>query len=164
MQRSKTLRAFTSGLFSPPIRRGWPGAAGSLLLLLTLFVAPSGADGAVGEASLFDLAAESSFPQATYYRVTRVDPRLCPAPFCGGVFVERVNRRRLRCADGTRARECHVPILDFSALGLSAAEELTLQSDFANKRVLARGELVLSDPGLGIEAPTLLVSDAAWRR
>lgn len=161
MPRSTTIRSSTpSGLFWSPIRRGWPGAVGASLLLLILFVAPSGA-GVVGRRAV-ELAAESGFPQATYYRVRRPDLRLCPAPTCGGVFVERVNRRRVQCADGRRARECHAAIVDFSALGLTPAEEAALQSDFLNKRVLARGDLVLAASGFGIEVPTLLVSDA-WR-
>lgn len=107
--RSTTIRSSTtSGLFWSPIRRGWPGAVGASLLLLILFVAPSGA-GVVGRRAV-ELAAESGFPQATYYRVRRPDLRLCPAPTCGGVFVERVNRRRVQCADGRRARECHAAI------------------------------------------------------
>ena len=162
MPRSTTTRSATLGLFSSLARRGWPGTAGSLLLLLSLFAAPSGAIGVVGGAVPAERAAASGFPRATYYRVTRLDLRLCPAPICGGVFVERVNRRRARCADGTRASECHAAIVDFSALGLTPAEEAELQSDFVDKRVLARGDLVLADPGLGIEVPTLLVSDA-WR-
>jgi len=115
--------------------------------------------GGVGDSNLPDLR---GFPQATYYRVTHLDMRLCPSPLCGGVFVERVNKRRSKCADGTVAKECHAAAVDFSALGLSPEEERRLQAGFFAKRVLVRGALELNDLGSGIEIPTLLVTDA-WR-
>jgi hypothetical protein len=101
-------------------------------------------------------------PSRTYFQVTRVDMRLCPSPLCGGVFVRQVNRRHLRCADGKIAMECHVPIIDWSALGLDPQAESQLNAEFSGRRVLARGELVLDDHGIGIPLPTLVVSDA-WR-
>jgi len=100
-------------------------------------------------------------PAARYYQVTRVDPRLCPSPFCGGVFVELVNRRKHHCADGSFARQCYVGLVDWSALGLSSEEEASLGQDFATMRVLARGSLE-TDQSFGTDVPVLVVSDA-WR-
>ncbi len=119
-------------------------------------IGPFGPDAAV------DTQEQDGFPRATYYRVTRLDPRLCPSPICGGVFVERVNKQKLRCPDGTRERECYVGIVDFSALGLSTEEEAQLHADFSAKRVLVRGGLESVEFGTGIEISTLVATDA-WR-
>ena len=157
---SSRRRSPTRGLRRAPIGRG-----AALVLAIALCgwpVSIARAVGAVGGAAAFELPAEHGFPQATYYRVTRLDPRLCPSPLCGGVFVERVNRRLARCAGGERARECHAAIVDFSALGLSPSEEAAARSDFVTRRMLVRGELELADPGVDIAVPTLVVEDA-WR-
>ncbi len=118
--------------------------------------------GGVGDASVPGIPDLRGFPQATYYRVTHPDMRLCPSPWCGGVFVERVNKRRSKCADGTVAKECHAAVVDFSALGLSPEDESRLQAGFVAKRVLVRGDLELVDLGSGRGIPTLFVTDA-WR-
>ena len=44
---------------------------------------------------------------SNYYIVTRLDPRMCPAPICGGYFVKEVNKPKTKCADGTWQRDCH---------------------------------------------------------
>lgn len=131
--------------------------AAGLTLLMT-----SAQAGVVGGEASFELPEQQGFPSATYYRVTRLDPRLCPSPLCGGVFVSRVNRKKTECAAGESASECHAAIVDFSALGLTPEEETRLQAEFVAKRVLARGELVLVDRGIGVDVPTLVVRDA-WR-
>lgn len=56
----------------------------------------------------------------TYYLVTP-DYRRCAFPFCGGYWVERVNRTTTRCGDGTYAAQCYVAEADWSKLGLSPA-------------------------------------------
>ena len=56
----------------------------------------------------------------TYYEVTP-DHRRCAFPFCGGYWVERVNRTTTRCGDGTYAERCYVAEADWSKLGLSPA-------------------------------------------
>jgi hypothetical protein len=145
------------------LRRALESVIG-LVGILCLAVAPvaRAGPGLVGGAAPFSQVDESGFSQETYFRVTQIDPRLCPSPICGGVFVERVNRPKTLCADEMYAKECHAAIVDFSALGLSPEEESALHADFAAKRALARGALVLADPGAGIEVPTLVVTDA-WR-
>ncbi len=114
-----------------------------------------------GDPGAFGELIETGFENATFYRATRPDPRLCPAPFCGGFFVERVNRKRTLCADGTKGAECHAAIVDFSRLGLDPATEAQLLADFGAGRALARGSLVEEDFG-GTPVPTLVV-DQAWR-
>jgi len=138
----------------------------SLLLLgLTLCVVaiapvPSGAQGAGPQS--FELEPAHAFPQRTYYRVSRVDMRLCPSPECGGVFVERLNRRWAKCADGSRKKECQAAVVDLSALGLGPEQEAQLELDFFARRVLLRGRLESVDLGIGAAVPTLVATDA-WR-
>lgn len=108
------------------------------------------------------LVTDHGFEARTYYRATRVDQRLCPAPFCGGFFVERVNRRKTKCAEGGRAPECHAAIVDLSALGLDPAAEAELLNEFGQKRVLIRGDLVPAPTAVGPIVPTLVARDA-WR-
>lgn len=60
-------------------------------------------------------------PAATY--LARHDGRRCPAPNCGGYFLQAVNQADTLCADGTRASECYVADLDWASSGLSAADQ-----------------------------------------
>jgi hypothetical protein len=159
---------FSQGPASPTpapalVRRAFAPWILAILLVATLPALSSAQTGGILDGTdPFDLSSQDAFPQFSYYRVSRVDMRLCPSPSCGGVFVEWVNRRVAKCADGSRAKECLVSAVDFSALGLSPEEEARLEADFYAKRVLARGELELVDRGFGIKEPTLFVTDA-WR-
>lgn len=142
-----------------PFRRILLPLLGALLLL----PAAGQADRYVGDPDPTpEVVGSIDFPARTYYRATRPDPRLCPSPLCGGFFVEKVNARATRCADGRKAKECHAAIVDLSGLGLAPDEEARLLADFGIGRVLARGELRLVDSGFGLEVPTLVVQDA-WR-
>ncbi len=67
------------------------------------------------EASVTDTNADSFVQEGYYY--ARRDQRKCAAPFCGGVFVQRANRRSMVCPDGRRARSCYIAEVDFSAIG-----------------------------------------------
>jgi hypothetical protein len=69
-----------------------------LLLAAAIVVAPRTA---TSRRNVF--AADADLPTADYYVVTGIDPRLCPSPTCGGVFVSLVNRSSTRFADGTVA-------------------------------------------------------------
>jgi hypothetical protein len=104
------------------------------------------------------------FPARTYFQATRPDPRLCPSPLCGGVFVKQVNRRLLRCPDGSRGVECLANVINWSLLGLDPAAEARLNAEFLEKRVLVRGELALDDSAVGIyPLPSVLFVREAWR-
>jgi len=142
----------TSGALS---RRRLSLSLGFAVLALGLLAAPS-----MSQQSI--VPDDGGFPARTYFRVTRPDLRLCPAPYCGGVFVEQVNRRWFRCPDKTLARECHAPFVDWSALGLDPDEEVALNGDFVAKRVIVRGALFLEDIGFGTPLTTLVVQ-GAWR-
>ena len=102
-----------------------------------------------------------ALPARAYYIVTRIDPRMCPSPICGGVYVKQVNRSRTVCADGKFAPECYAPILDWSALGLTQEEAWQLEDDFRGQSILARGTLQTLDTPFGPLAG--LVSTEAWR-
>lgn len=136
----------------------WLGACGLAfaLALAALPIVPAPAAAQTGAVETFE-----SLPSSSYYIVTRVDARLCPTPFCGGVFVALVNRRWLVCPDGSIQEECHAPIVDWSLLRLDPEREAQVAAEFAARRVLARGDLVLRSSAFG-ELPTLVVSDA-WR-
>ncbi len=126
------------------------------LLLTVLFAAAH-------TASAQDLgpAPGALLPAKSYYIVTRIDPRMCPSPLCGGVYVKQVNRMQTRCADGTVAKECYAPILDWSALALPQEEVWRVEDDFRRSRLLARGELRIVDSPFG-PLPGLVATDA-WR-
>jgi Kazal-type serine protease inhibitor domain len=100
-----------------------------------------------------------SLPASTYYIVTGIDPRMCPSPVCGGVFVKPVNKRRARCGDGSFGKQCYAPILDWSGLGLSQAEIWEIEDAFRNSRALVRGVLDTVDTPYG-PLPRLVASDA----
>ena len=100
-------------------------------------------------------------PSHSYYVVTRIDPRMCPSPICGGVYVRLVNKFRTTCADGKSATECHAPMLDWSALRLTPDETIALENEFRGQRILARGTLQKVDTPFGPLAG-LVVTDA-WR-
>jgi hypothetical protein len=82
----------------------------------------------------------------TYFSI-KGDIRKCAAPFCGGFFLERVNRSTTVCHDGkSDGAACYTPELDWSESGLSelTRSELTLaaaESTFADSgvRALVRG-------------------------
>ena len=100
--------------------------------------------------------------QRTYYEVTRVDERLCPSPFCGGVFVKRLNNAWQACPDGSLAEECYAGRIDWSALGLSPDDVAALEADFVQHRAVVRGRLEQVDSGFAVPVPVLVVSNA-WR-
>ena len=106
-------------------------------------------------------AQDELLPAKTYYVVTRIDPRMCPSPLCGGVYVKQVNRMRTRCADGSVANDCYVPILDWSSLSLSDEEIRQVEDDFRQMHLIARGELRIVESPFG-PLPGLVAMDA-WR-
>jgi len=135
-------------------RLRWLAMAACLLLAL----------GWVSPATSQSLDHADSFPAHTYFQATRPDLRLCPSPACGGTFVKRINRRMLRCPDGTRAKECLANVVNWSLLGLDPEEEARLNAEFVAKRLLVRGELALDDSAIGIWPPlTVLFVQEAWQ-
>ena len=138
-------------------------AAGGLAVLLAACSSPSGAvDGAGAVEEEASDALELRSGDLAYFAVTRIDPRKCRFPVCGGVFVRAVNGARLRCADGAVARECHVPEVAYPAF--PAEEELdAFRSSFEAGVSLARGSLVRAEQG-GFAYGKLVVAEAFTAR
>ena len=78
-----------------------PGRLGLLAGVTALLVLPASAVPATGGPP--PVLARSIY-------VVRVDPRLCPSPFCGGYWVSRANHSRTRCHDGLLRPRCYVAI------------------------------------------------------
>jgi hypothetical protein len=73
-----------------------------------------------------------------YFHV-RQDFRRCVAPLCGGIWIDRINKKRTRCPDGTKAPECYIGGSDFSGLGLSATDKATLRTALNSGQAVMRG-------------------------
>jgi hypothetical protein len=95
----------------------------------------------VGDRSAALDPASPAPPISTYYIVTHIDTRKCKFPICGGVFVQEVNKELTQCADGSYAKECHVAVTDYSALGLDKDLEAKLDDHWNKGQALLRGEL-----------------------
>jgi hypothetical protein len=66
----------------------------------------------------YDVAATNT----TYFEIWS-DLRKCASPMCGGWFVSRLNRSTTTCVDGRTAASCYAPVLDWSATGLTDAQQ-----------------------------------------
>jgi hypothetical protein len=78
---------------------------------------------------------------APYY-LARGDPRLCPSPMCGGIWVKRVNLRATVCGDGSKRQECYAASADLSRLRVDEKGRVLLQRLITEGRAVARGTLV----------------------
>jgi hypothetical protein len=123
-------------------RARMPAQALLRLLPLLVLVALVGAPGAVG-------AQVGSYG---YFTVTP-DPRLCPAPTCGGFHLQALNQSLATCADGSQQVSCYVASADFGALQAPPS--------FAPGEVVVRGRIAADDyPGFGNLGK--LVAESAW--
>ena len=77
-----------------PVKRSSGGVFG-LLLAASIMISSAAAGAAAASISLRPDGSSS------YYIVTRMDPRMCPTPLCGGYFVKAVNKPKTQCADGS---------------------------------------------------------------
>src|SRR5919106_94729 len=88
----------------------------------------------------------ASTPTAlTSYYLARADPRLCPSPMCGGMWVNRLNTRATVCGDGAEQGACYAASADFSSVRVAEKGRARLQRLITEGRAIARGRLV---PGL----------------
>jgi hypothetical protein len=90
--------------------------------------APSAASGPTG-------------PLAAYY-LARADPRLCPSPMCGGIWLKLLNMPATVCGDGARQEECYAASADLSRLRTDEKGRVQLQQLITEGRAVARGKLV----------------------
>lgn len=76
----------------------------------------------------------------TYFAKVADDYRRCMFPICGGMYVDRVNQSKVKCADGTWDKQCYVAEYDFSAI--AQGEEANELAQLARAgRLVVRGEL-----------------------
>jgi hypothetical protein len=103
-----------------------------------------------------------SDPPATVssYYLGRPDPRLCPSPICGGVWVRLVNKRGTTCGDGGSRTECYVASIDLGRLRLNEATQSRLTALFTEGRALARGALARGRVDGFPDLDTLVVTEA----
>ena len=76
------------------------------------------------------------------YYLGRGDPRLCPSPICGGIWVTLVNRDKTTCGDGIARPECYAASVDLRLLRNSEEARARLSQLISEGRALARGKLV----------------------
>jgi hypothetical protein len=128
-------------------------------ILVLLFSAAGMMSDSAAEATLSNASIRPD-TSSSYYIVTRLDPRLCPSPLCGGYFVKAVNKPKTQCADGTWRRDCHAAELDASALGWSDDELARFSEQFGQRHALVRGKLRQMERGsLKVD---VLVVDEGW--
>jgi hypothetical protein len=97
--------------------------------------------------------------EVSSYYLARADPRLCPSPMCGGLWVTLVNRTRTTCGDGTRRKECYAAEADLTALPVDEKSRVLLARAIVEGRALARGMLVSGRVEAFPELATLVVSE-----
>jgi hypothetical protein len=85
-----------------------------------------------------DLAVNANFG---YFVFTRQDMRRCASPMCGGMFVKRVNQAKTRCADGSLQAECYVSALDFAAMDLDEATQVSFSDRFGDSKGVVRAAM-----------------------
>ncbi|MBA3434454.1 MAG: hypothetical protein H0U08_10215 [Actinobacteria bacterium] len=76
------------------------------------------------------------------YYLARADPRLCPSPFCGGIWVRLVNREKTTCGDGAARSECYAAMADLRPMRNTEEARARLAELIGEGRALARGNLV----------------------
>jgi hypothetical protein len=103
-------------------------------------------------------ASEPSAAQPSFV-LARADPRLCPSPMCGGIWVSRVNRDTTVCGDGTRREECYAASADLSLLRAGEKRQVHLQRLITEGRAVVRGTLVLGQVEGFPELDTLFASE-----
>lgn len=104
-------------------------------------------------------ATRDGAPADGSYYLARGDPRMCPSPMCGGLFVRLVNRSRAICGDGTRQLGCYVASADLGKLRVSEKRREELAGLLSSGRALARGALVRGRVEGFPQLDTLVVSE-----
>lgn len=96
------------------------------------------------------------------YYLARADPRLCPSPLCGGIWVKLVNRDRTTCSDGIARPECYAASVDLRLMRNTEEARGRLSQLIGEGRALARGKLVRGRVQGFPELDVLVVSEV-WR-
>jgi hypothetical protein len=93
------------------------------------------------------------------YYLAHADPRLCPSPMCGGIWVKLANTSATVCGDAARQEECYAASADLSRLRVDEKGRAQLQSLVTEGRTVARGKLVRGLVEGFPELDTLVVSE-----
>ena len=98
-----------------------------------------------------------------YVRVQR-DFRKCVSPFCGGFFISALNKRALRCIDGTQSESCYVAEIDWRKTSLSPSQIEELEKATGTGRVIVTGQIRPLVDVTDIKRDTLgvLAAGRAW--
>ncbi len=98
-----------------------------------------------------------------YVRVQR-DFRKCVSPFCGGFFISALNKRALRCIDGSESESCYVAEIDWSKTSLSTSQIDELEKATSTGRVIVIGQIRPFIKVNDIKSDTLgvLAAGRAW--
>ncbi len=75
----------------------------------------------------------------SYVRVKR-DVRKCASPYCGGFFVSALNKRALRCIDGSLSESCYVAEIDWKKTSLSSSQINELENT-SIEQVIVLGQI-----------------------
>jgi hypothetical protein len=86
-------------------------------------------------------ASESTGALTSYY-LGRADPRLCPSPMCGGIWLKLLNMPATVCDDGAKQQECYAASTDLSRLRADEKRRVQIQQLITEGRAVARGKLV----------------------
>jgi hypothetical protein len=94
----------------------------------------------------------------TYFQIA-ADLRKCPAPGCGGWFVQRLNRSVTECWNGDYSDTCYVPWLDWSEARLSDESRATLL-DACVQGATAPGTIAIVRGRIGDERNAFVLTEA----
>lgn len=93
------------------------------------------------------------------YYLARPDPRLCPSPLCGGIWVKLANQGRATCGDGVARSECYAAVGDLHLMRNTEEARARLSQLIGEGRALARGKLVRGRVNGFPELDVLVVSE-----
>ena len=71
----------------------------------------------------------------------RQDYRRCMYPFCGGVWVSKVNLKKTKCIDGTFNDECYVPEIDYKKLELNDNDLQKFKNKLIEGKAFVKGRI-----------------------
>ncbi len=99
-----------------------------------------------------EMPPEEFSARTSYYKISP-DYRRCMSPLCGGYWLESINRKQTRCADGSHAERCYVAEIEWAEPWSEPQLEL-LRQRAAEGRLILRGpqhlQEYLGDYHLGI--------------
>ncbi len=97
----------------------------------------------------------SSNTDGRYFTI-RPDLRKCISPICGGWWVRAVNRKVMRCVDGSVSRECYVGADRINIPNLSLSQIAQLRDAMSTSKALLQANM------LDVIPYGILVINAAW--